>query len=236
MKIAIAEEYFPKFMAGLVDGNGMVMEEQPPVVGVAELEFNMPIWDFIADWFISALRYCSKCDEVDAVMISVNSPGGEWNASLRLMTEIEHLGKPVFIHTNLLASGALLFSLPADKIYAASEMSEIGSIGTVYSYPVDMDKYIKTLYSNLSPKKHEEMRALQEGDEEPVLRKLDKVAAWFQGQVRHYRGLSGEVGDTLDGGMFDGRDAMNRGLIDGIMSYPMAIQLLRDTVVAGSVV
>ena len=72
-------------------------------------------------------------EEIKAIIISMNSPGGSVSGSNRLYNAIKDFKKnntiPIYIHTNeLLASGAFWSSVAANKIYA-SYGSMIGSIG-----------------------------------------------------------------------------------------------------------
>jgi protease-4 len=192
------------------------------------------ITKYSADSFIKDLRSLYLDSSIKGVMISMNTPGGEVEPSYRMQSEIAATKKPTYVHTNLLASGGLLAALPASKIIAAGPNSEIGSIGTVFTYSPTFLQFIKqnvkSLYSQHSPKKQSEYRALMEGDESKIMKLLDSKALAFQKDVKSYRDLKGDHESTLSGAMFTGSSAKRRGLIDSISTYSEALRRLKSII------
>ena len=107
---------------GLISGAG-------PISGASLSQMATGI---IADPFIELIRTAKDDDNVRALVVHVDSPGGEVIASERIRRELELVqlaGKPVVIAMGgTAASGGYWISATADKIYASSD-TITGSIG-----------------------------------------------------------------------------------------------------------
>ena len=89
--------------------------------------------------------------------------------------------------------------------------------------------YTKTFtdyYADSSENKSEEFRALQSGDPSKIIASLNRADAIFMAEVKKNRNLKGDaetIKETLSGRMFDAKDAVKRGLIDGIKTKAQVI-------------
>ncbi|MEL6143664.1 MAG: hypothetical protein AAFU67_18845, partial [Bacteroidota bacterium] len=72
---------------------------------------------------------------IAGILFEVNSGGGESAAGAHLMNSLQDVRSngrtPVVVYTQTLASAALRGALPANKILAASNTSNVGSVGTL---------------------------------------------------------------------------------------------------------
>lgn len=238
MKLAIDIQYIEQFFKAMEEDSPIPTQDEEDdmkesIDGIFEMEYNGPIVNYAASFFTSAIKTAQRSGLAKGFIISIDSPGGDVNASVAMMSAIRSIRQPVYIHSNQLLSGGYLASIYADKIFAADKMSEVGSIGTVFTYSPEMlnfmKSFMKQVYSTKSPDKNKEFRALLEGDEAPIISKLDTVAKMFQDHVKNNRELRGDTESTLSGGNFFADNAKRRGLIDGVTDYQTVYDmLLRD--------
>jgi len=174
-------------------------------------------------------------DNIDGILLEVNSGGGESTAGYILKNALADKNKPVVVHAMILGSAALLGTLNASEIIAAGESAKIGSIGSYLSVNKNFLTWYKEnytdIYASQSTDKNADFRSLIEGDSAPIQKAIDKSAKMFQDNVRKSRTLKGsdeKINSTLAGGMFDATDARSRGLVDGIGSFNYAMKRLKS--------
>ncbi|MBU4347900.1 signal peptide peptidase SppA [Patescibacteria group bacterium] len=172
------------------------------------------------------LRVASNDFRVKAIILKVESPGGEVNASDLIWNEVmkfKKLGKPVVAFYNgIAASGGYYVSAPADKIIITPE-TWTGSIGVIM-YAVDISsklakegvKYTiiksgrnKDMLSPLKPPTKEALEITQRIIDNSFERFVQKVA---QGR----RMDEATVRILADGRIFDAKQALDNGLVDQI--------------------
>jgi protease-4 len=106
-----------------------------PQVGV--IHFPYAIWPETAEWLEAQLRYAEEDPSIRAIVIEVDSPGGEASTSERLYFEVLRLrkNKPVLVKVNTMAaSGAYYLAAAADEILATPS-SDVGNIGVISMLP-----------------------------------------------------------------------------------------------------
>lgn len=249
MILALEKDGIEDFLFGLskyLESNTKteIINEETPFNGVdeddpetiAQISYSGPIYSYVADYFADAMRRATQSPKTKGILLSINSPGGDHHASKRMMTEVQSAVsiKPVFVHGNLIASGGYMAALPATKIFVADRTSSVGSIGVVFTYEPEFMKFlarhVKEIYSKHSPEKNSEYRALMDGDESGIIKFVDTLALEFQGMVKEYRSLRGNISTSLSGRMFTGSSSLNRGLIDGIATYSQTFNALKKLV------
>lgn len=167
------------------------------------------------------LRQAYMNENIDAVVLDVNSGGGEATAAWRLNNAVRERNKPVVAHAHIAGSGAYLAITGADEIISANAGARLGSIGALYS----IDRRVLTehaenfvdIYADQSINKNAEIRAALSGDFGPLKREINKVATDFQNLVKNSRELHGDAGTiehTLSGPMFSASESARRGLSD----------------------
>ncbi|HVX46130.1 MAG TPA: S49 family peptidase [Mycobacteriales bacterium] len=186
----------------------------------------------------AAVRSAVKADQVKAIVLRVDSPGGSYAASDIIRREIvlaRAAGKPVIVSMGSLAgSGGYFIAMPADVVVAlpATLTGSIGVFGGklvaeglldrlgVGSGPVAAGAHA-LMSSNRRPYTADE-RALLD-------RWLDRVYADFTAKVAHDRQLDGErVHELARGRVWTGVDAFERGLVDELGGLEVAIRLARE--------
>ena len=172
------------------------------------------------------LRQARDDDDVKAVVLRVNSPGGEVFASEQIRREVEALkaaGKPVVVSMgDVAASGGYWISMNADRIYAdASTIT--GSIGIFGLFPT-LDRTLGKLgvrTDGVATAKYagafDITRPLDPGVASTVQAVIEKGYRDFTGKVAQARGKPVDQIDAVARGrVWSGAQAQQRGLVDAL--------------------
>ncbi|MEG1936085.1 MAG: signal peptide peptidase SppA [Rikenellaceae bacterium] len=184
------------------------------------------------------LAKARKDDDIKAVVIRVNSPGGSALAAELIAREVELLQKekPVIASFgNMAASGGYYISTAADVI-VASPTTITGSIG-VFGLSINAEKTLKdklgidveTINTNTYSDLGMPFRAINKTEEAFLQKKVDKIYTAFITRVSKGRNLSMEKVDAIAGGrVWSGSDAMKVGLVDGMGGIDNAIAIAAE--------
>ena len=179
------------------------------------------------------LRDARDDDNVKAVVLRVNSPGGEVFASEQIRREVAALkkaGKPVVVSMgDVAASGGYWISMNADRIYA-DPSTITGSIGIFGLFPtanraldkigVHTDGVGTTRYAGA----FDITRPLDPGVGTIVQSVIDKGYRDFTGKVAQARGRSVEqIDEVARGRVWSGEQAKQRGLVDAFGGVDAAV-------------
>ncbi|KAF1298619.1 signal peptidase [Enterococcus sp. JM4C] len=176
--------------------------------------------------------------DVKALLLEVNSPGGGVYESAELARALQDLQQekkiPIYVSMkNMAASGGYYISAHADKIFATNE-TVTGSIGVIMSnlnYSGLLEKLgiddatvksgaLKDMGSATRPETKEEVQVLQAY--------IDSAYNRFVTIVSEGRGMSvPEVKEVADGRIYDGKQALDAGLVDAIGFPDEALAALR---------
>ncbi len=179
------------------------------------------------------LREARMDDDVKAVVLRVDSPGGSMQAAEEIHREIAMLkaaGKPFIASMgDLAASGGYYISAPADEIWA-SPATITGSIGIFAVIPT-VDKSLNKVgvtvdgvgTSPLSGQMRLD-RPLGEGAKRVLQAVVDRGYEEFLGRVSTGRGKTrDEVNEIAQGRVWTGVDASKLGLVDHLGSFEDAV-------------
>ena len=179
------------------------------------------------------LRAARDDDQVKAVVLRVNSPGGEVYPSEQIRREVVALkaaGKPVVASFgDVAASGGYWISMDADRIYA-DPSTITGSIGIYGLFPtvqrgldkigVHTDGVGTTRYAGA----FDITRDLDPGVATIVQSVIDKGYRDFTGKVARARGSSiGEIDAVARGRVWSGAQAKQRNLVDAFGGLDAAV-------------
>lgn len=202
----------------------------------------------LVDFIDDQLEMCAEDDRVKAVLLRVDSPGGEVLASDEIYRRIqkfqEDSGKPVIASMgSLAASGGYYISAPCRWI-VANELTITGSIGVImsgYNFRGLMDKVgvapmvfksgdMKDMLS--SSKRPEEVTAEEKA---LVQGMVDETFGRFKDVIREGRGYAaarnGAGGKPLaegweqfaDGRIISGKEAHRLGFVDELGNFETAV-------------
>lgn len=183
------------------------------------------------------LREQRENEDVKAVVLRVNSPGGSALASDIIWREVELLRaeKPVIVSMgSYAASGGYYISCPADAILA-DRLTLTGSIGVfgMYLYTPDaLKNKLGITFDGVKSNTSAGMGSiapLTAVERRSIMRGVDKVYETFTGNVAKGRNLAIERVLEISGGrVWSGEDALGVGLIDSYGGLTEAIGVAAD--------
>lgn len=193
----------------------------------------------MASTIINKIDQARDDDAVKAILLKVNTPGGEAYASKLIhnkLIEFKESGKPlVALMQDTAASGGYMVSAPADEI-VASEITTTGSIGVIVTGTDFKELYKKIgiqeytiinsegemkVLDNLEDKDSESYKILQGI--------LDDVYNDFVDMVAKGRGMTrDEVIKVADGRIYSGKQAKELGLVDELGEEKEAFDIVAN--------
>ena len=177
-------------------------------------------------------------EEVKAVVLRVNSPGGSALASEVMWREMELLRqqKPVIVSMgDYAASGGYYISAPADAI-VADATTLTGSIG-VFGLMFNAEKALKNKLgvtvdvakSNPSADMGMPFRAVTTKERDHIMRGIEEVYTTFVNHVADGRNMTFDSVDAIgQGRVWTGNDGKRIGLVDQIGGLQYAIGVAAD--------
>ncbi|HEY6910562.1 MAG TPA: signal peptide peptidase SppA [Myxococcales bacterium] len=186
-----------------------------------------------ADRVVKLLRKYEKDDDIQAVVLRVDSPGGAVAPSQEIHDAIKRIKakkRVVVSMGGLAASGGYYISAPADRIYAEPG-TLTGSIGVIFMHfnvrgLLEMAKVEETTLKTgkykdtLSP-----FRPIQETDREEIQGISDDVYGQFVQAVAEGRKLpEPRVREIAEGRIYTGRKAKELKLVDELGGLDDALQ------------
>jgi protease-4 len=211
-----------------IDRGIAAVDERPQVaVVVAEGEITggeQPPGTIGGESTAQLLRATREDEHVKAVVLRVNSPGGEVYASEQIRREVAALkdaGKPVVVSMgDLAASGGYWISMNADRIYAnpSTITGSIGIFGLIPTIPRTLDKigvHTDGVGTTRFAGAFDITRPLDPQVGQVVQSVIDKGYRDFTARVAKARGRSvGEIDAIARGRVWTGAQAKQRGLVD----------------------
>jgi protease-4 len=184
------------------------------------------------------IRKAREDDNIKAVVLRVDSPGGSAFGSELIRRELEltrKAGKPVVVSMgNVAASGGYWISMAADEVIA-DEATVTGSIGVFAILPTaekTMDKLgVHTAGTTTTwlADPYNPLRPLNPKVAELIQSSINHIYAEFTGKAAAARKTTPEKIDAVaQGRVWTGAQAKERGLVDKVGSYSDALQAAAD--------
>ena len=220
-----------------VDRKALPLDKRPQVaVVVAEGAItggDQPAGTIGGDSTAALLRQAREEDDIKAVVLRVDSPGGEVFASEQIRREVALLkaaGKPVVVSMgDLAASGGYWISMNADRIYAdpSTITGSIGIFGLVPNFTRTLDKigvHTDGVGTTRFAGAFDVTRPLDPEVGRVIQAVIDKGYADFIGKVADARERSvAQVDEVARGRVWSGAQALDRGLVDAMGGLADAI-------------
>ncbi|UKN00994.1 signal peptide peptidase SppA [Paracrocinitomix mangrovi] len=170
------------------------------------------------------IREAREDEDIKAIVLRVNSPGGSALASDIIWREVvltKEAGKPIVVSMgNLAASGGYYISCAADKIYAQPNTitGSIGVFGIIpYTGKMFENKFGVT-FDRVQTNEHSVLslnKKLSEAELKIVQGEVDDIYDDFITKVAEGRGMTKEMVDSIgQGRVWAGSDAIELGLVD----------------------
>ena len=184
------------------------------------------------------IRKVADDDDVKAVVVRVNSPGGSALASDIIWREMELLQqkKPVIVSMgSTAASGGYYIAAPADAI-VANQLTMTGSIGVFGTMPNAgnaLENKVGITFDGVKSNTHADMGAiyspLSQVERQAMMRGVDKVYERFTSLVAEGRNLTIErVLEIAEGRVWSGVEAQQIGLVDTCGGLDAALAIAVD--------
>ncbi|HNB54893.1 MAG TPA: S49 family peptidase [Anaerolineales bacterium] len=202
---------------GLILAPLAVPKPEKPAIGLIRLETD--IW-YLSAWFVKEeIAEARANDRVKAIVLVIDSPGGEVAPTQDMFMEILSLRQemPVVGSINgMAASGGYYLALATDPLYAKPS-STVGNIGVWGFAPTEIGVTEAVLASG--PFK------LTASNPEQFLREIEGIKQEFIGTTQLMRGdrLTISAADISQGFAYPGRLALQYGLIDKLASQADAV-------------
>lgn len=170
-------------------------------------------------------------DTVSAIVLKMDTPGGNPRASEQLFSKIRQKNKPVVGFIQSALSGGALSTAPCDYLMADGDLAEFGCIGVIASLIDDagwMEKegfkeiIIRATKSQDKNLSYEE--ALNGNTELIIEERLDPINNVFLGIMRDNRPLGSHFDAVTTGKTYFTEDAIRFGLADGKGTLKDAIE------------
>lgn len=186
---------------------------------------------------MAAIREAAANNNIKAVVLKINSPGGTSAASQEIALELDRLrqkGKPVVTSMgDVCASGGYWVACSTDHI-VANGASMTGSIGVIMevnhmeelyrklgiSHEVIKSGLYKDIGSSSRPLTNKEKELLQAMVDDTYEQFLEQVIQGRQGKMD-----SALIRKLADGRIFTGRQALKLGMVDSLGNYYDAVQV-----------
>ena len=199
-----------------------------PFYGLADYEMIVT-----PDTIESFMDAAEEDNNIEAVLVEINSPGGTPVASERIAERFHNSPLPVVgVIGDIGASGGYMIASASDYLIA-SPMSDVGSIGVNMSYVEESEKNEEEglTYVQLTTGKFKDIgspnRPITDEERALLLDDLQIIHNEFIDIVSRYRDMDKEeVSALADGSSMPGVRAYNAGLIDGLGGRPEAIDIL----------
>lgn len=191
------------------------------------------ITDIHSEKYIKYIKELADDDQIKAVVLRVNSPGGSANASDEILFELQQLQlkKPLIVSFgDYAASGGYYISMAADRIFAQNS-TITGSIG-VFSVIPNIKKlannngiYTDMVTTNSNSNMISPISGLSAGTESIMQKSIIQIYQRFIHFVAKNRKMTPEQVDTLgEGRVWSGKKAKEIGLVDEIGNLNDAIK------------
>jgi protease-4 len=204
-----------------------------PKIGVIELEGII----LESEPFIRKLRQLENDPSVRGIIIRVNSPGGAVSPTQEIFSELVRLRKKMTVVTSVsstAASGGYYVSIGTKKIYA-NPGSSVGSIGVIIrTFNVEklMNKFgvqTEVIKSGKNKDVGSAFRRMTASEKKMLKSLISDTHEQFVMAIADNRPMKlAIIRQLADGSIFNGRQALKHGFIDGLASFREVVELLRN--------
>lgn len=196
-----------------------------------------------ADSFRSQLTQLREDEDIDGVILRIDSPGGDAIASEQMLHDVRRLAeeKPLVVSmSNVAASGGYYIASVPDASIVAYPGTYTGSIG-VFTIRYNLRK----LYEKLGISKDvltkgrfagidSDYKSMTAEERAKLATYVDSIYQVFLQRVSEGRGVdTGSVRELAEGRVWIGTQAAENGLVDELGGYAKAIELVKEAAEIG---
>jgi len=204
------------------------------------LEHHRSTWFDSYDDILCRIEDSLRCDETKALILCFDSPGGDAAGATECHRKIRRLrkkyGKPVYSYSNEAAySAAYEIACAADEIWLP-DTGGVGSVGVIATV-MSKDKAnqmmgldVKLVTSGARKADSHPDRPLTDDIIERMQERVDYLADIFFNVVAKSREMSVKDVADLEAGVFQGFEAVESGLADGVAGWDEFLSLVAQSV------
>jgi protease-4 len=191
-----------------------------------------------ADTFVEELRKAREDKDVKAVVMRVNSPGGEFRASDMIWREVELTKKvkPVIASMgDYAASGGYYLSMGCDTIVAqpSTITGSIGIFGMMFDMSGFLGNKLGITFDEVRTGEFGEMytvtRPLTQAEKNYWQRNLEDHYETFTGKAAEGRGVSkDDIKKVASGRVWSGKQALDNKLVDVLGGFDDAVKIAAE--------
>jgi protease-4 len=211
----IAQSQFPSYNVGEVAVEGPITRD-----GGGSSPIPTGPMGATADDIVEQVDQADDDPAVDALLVKLNTPGGEVVPSDDIRNAVESFDGPTVAYTtDVCASGGYWIASGCDELWAR-DLSVVGSIGVIGSRPnlADLAERLGVSYEQFTAGEYKDagtpLKEIEPEEREYLQGIIDDLYDKFVGRVSEGRGLdSGEIRET-EARVYLGDDAAEMGLVD----------------------
>lgn len=200
--------------------------------GVAVVPVTGPIFRY-ADMFteisgatavqtlVKDLNEAGDNPAVDAIVLEIDSPGGQAAGIADLASIVRGIDKPVTAYVDHQAGSAAYWIAAAADEIVISRTALLGSVGVIVSANAQKREGRVEIISTQSPKKRPDLST--ESGKAQVQTIVDDLAAVFVADVAQLRGIEQDAVLAWEGDMLVGQKAVNAGMADRLGDFESVI-------------
>ncbi|MEK7100616.1 MAG: signal peptide peptidase SppA, partial [Patescibacteria group bacterium] len=189
----------------------------------------------ISEEIIGTLEQASQYGNIRAVLLDIDSTGGQAQAAVEIEDALTMAGLPSVAWIRGYGDSAAYWVASAASTIIASKESDIGSIGVTSSY-TDYSRQNASegiTYNSISTGKYKDMgnpdKPLTPEERAVIEKSLRITLDNFVQTIARNRDLPVEkVRELADGSTWLGEEALSLGLIDKLGTYPTVLEHLRE--------
>jgi protease-4 len=188
-----------------------------------------------ADTFVEAIRRAREDDNIKAIVLRINSPGGEFRASDMMWREITlaRKQKPVIASmSDYAASGGYYLAMACDTIVAQPHTitGSIGIFGMMFDMSAFLSNKVGITFDEVRTGEFGDMytlsRPLTEAERNYWQKNLDDHYASFTRKAAEGRHISvEEIEEVASGRVWSGAQALDRKLVDILGGFDDAVNI-----------
>lgn len=192
-----------------------------------------------ADTFVEEIRKAREDDDIKAIVLRINSPGGEFRASDMMWREIQlaKKAKPIIASMgDYAASGGYYLAMGCDTIVAQPHTitGSIGIFGMMFDMSGFLSNKIGITFDEVRTGEFGEMytvsRPLTEAEKNFWQKNLNDHYDTFTGKAAEGRGIAvEEIKKVASGRVWSGAQAQERKLVDALGGFDDAVKIAAES-------
>jgi protease IV len=211
---------------------------QVDIIGPVLKYGDMCTWGSVD--FAALITRLAANGNIAGIIINVDSPGGQAAGTQQVADAIKAAGriKPVvgMIDDGYAASAAMWMISACSEVYVTKKTDQAGSIGVYmtladwYAMAKSQGLPVRDIYAPQSTDKNGPYREALKGNDGPMKEQLGLMADAFISAIKTNRAGKLTSDEWNTGGMYNAKEAIKIGLVDGMKSYTQIVKRVEQLV------